>query len=56
MSFNSVLEADAIPIIKNNNLMSEKIGSDNAIKQKEIVSEKDLFMPGDIFPSIGNEE
>ena len=52
VSFNSVLEADSIPIIKNNKLMPEKIGSDTAIKTDEKVPDVDLFAINDIFPSI----
>jgi len=56
VSFNSVLESDAIPIIKNNKLNPEKIGSDNALRVEENVKESDLFPKFNIFPSDGNLE
>lgn len=56
VSFNSVLEADSIPIIKNNKLTPEKIGVDTAIKAEEKVSDEDLFAINDIFPSLKEEK
>ena len=50
VSFNSVLESDAIPIIKSNNLTPEKVGEDKAIKEKNEV--KDIFLQEDLFPEI----
>ncbi len=55
VSFNSVLEADSIPIIKNNKLASEKIGSDNAIKQEKEIND-DIFLENVLFPKIENRE
>ena len=56
-SFNSVLEADSIPIIKNNNLTPKKVGMDKAIQLKEEIIEKDLFPKTDnIFPTLNNKE
>lgn len=53
VSFNSVLEADSIPIIKNNKLTPEKVGIDSAVKVKEEVKEIDLFpSQTNIFPTI----
>jgi len=53
VSFNNVLEKDAIPIIKNNKLTPEKIGSDNAIKVEDKTNESDLFQEQDaIFPML----
>jgi len=49
VSFSSVLEADSIPIIKNNKLTPEKIGIDSAIKVKE--EAKEIF-PESIFPTL----
>lgn len=51
VSFNSVLEADSIPIIKNNKLTPEKVGIDSAVRVKEEVKEIDLF-PENIFPTL----
>lgn len=57
LSFNSVLEADSIPIIKNNNLTPKKVGMDSAIKLKEEIIETDLFPKTDnIFPTLNNEK
>ena len=57
MSFNSVLESDSIPIIKNNNLTPKKVGMDTAIKLKEEIIETDLFPKTDnIFPTLNNKE
>jgi len=56
-SFNSVLEKDSIPIIKNNNLTPEKVGIDSAIKLKEEIIEKDLFpKKEEIFPTLNEKE
>jgi len=55
VSFNSVLEADSIPIIKNNKLTPEKIGSENAIKVEENIENNDMFSMNDIFPSINEK-
>lgn len=53
MSINSVLEADSIPIIKNNKLTPEKIGIDKAVKVEEKFEELDLFPEQDnIFPTL----
>ena len=54
VSFNSVLESDAIPIIKSNNLTPEKVGEDKAIKEKNEV--KDIFLQEDLFPEIKIKE
>ena len=54
VSFNSVLESDAIPIIKSNNLTPEKVGEDIAIKEKK--EEKDIFLQEDLFPEIKIKE
>lgn len=55
VSFNSVLEADAIPIIKNNKLSPEKVGSDNAVRV-ENNNESDLFPSENIiFPTINQK-
>ena len=57
VSFNSVLEADSIPIIKNNKLMPEKVGVDSAIKIKEEVSGRDLFPNQEnIFPTLKSDK
>lgn len=56
VSFNSVLEKDSIPIIKNNNLTPEKVGSDNAIKFEEPLADKDIFSMNDIFPTIKEDK
>lgn len=53
VSFNSVLEADSIPIIQNNKLTPEKIGIDKAIKAEEEVNPVELFNETDsIFPTL----
>ncbi len=53
ISFNSVLEADSIPVIKSNKLTPEKVGIENAINVQEEVKEKDLFpKENNIFPEI----
>ena len=54
VSFNSVLESDAIPIIESNNLTPEKVGEDIAIKEKK--EEKDIFLQEDLFPEIKIKE
>ena len=57
ISFNSVLEADSIPIIKNNKLTPKKVGSDKAVKIDEELREFELFPNNDdIFPSIKERE
>ena len=54
VSFNSVLESDAIPIIKNNKLTPEKVGIDS-VKTNE--NEFALFPNEDnIFPTIKEEK
>lgn len=53
LSFNSVLENDSIPIIKNNKLTPEKIGVDSAVKVEKEPSDLDIFAENDsIFPTL----
>lgn len=53
VSFNSVLEADSIPIIKNNKLTPEKVGVDKALKEN--VNASSVFdKENNIFPELGN--
>jgi len=65
LSFNSVLETDSIPIIKNNNLTPEKVGVDTAIKVEQKLDEFELFneqdelfpiIKDDIFPTINDNK
>lgn len=53
-TFNSVLESDFIPIIKNKNLTPEKVGVDKAIKETTNVN--DIFLQEGLFPEIKNKE
>lgn len=53
ISFNSVLEADSIPIIKNNKLTPEKVGVDKALKEN--INTSSVFdKENNIFPELGN--
>lgn len=55
ISFNSVLEADSIPIIKNNNLTPEKVGVDKALKEN--ININSVFdKENNIFPELGNNK
>lgn len=52
VSFNSVLEKDMIPIIKNNNLVNEEVGKSNDEIKK--IDTDDIFMNDNLFPEINS--
>lgn len=52
VSFNSVLEKDMIPIIKNNNLVNEEVGKSNDEIKK--IDTDNIFMNDNLFPEINS--
>ena len=56
VSFSSVLENDAIPIIQKQGLSNEKIGSEQVINPQETQDNNSIFLDSNIFPVVESEK